>query len=107
MVAGRGARGGTRTTGAVGWRRRQAACRQASEQKRRRPAGWKWWPQIGQAVVTPSLRGGVSGMAALALALLQRPPEAVRLGAGLEDVGAIGDPVEQRLAEPRVRDDLG
>jgi len=33
----------------------------------------------------------------------QRAPEAERFRSGLDDVGSICDPVQQRLAEPRIR----
>src|SRR3712207_9470313 len=49
--------------------------------------------------------------------MIRRPPRSTLfpyttlfrsgVGAGLEDVGAVGDAVEQGFAEPGVRDDLG
>src|SRR6266508_771486 len=107
LVAG-GKRGGT-AGGGTGWRRRHAAWRQAAVQKRRRPTGRKPRPQTGQAVVWLSLRDGAaaSGLATgalLSLPPLQRPPEAVRLRAGLDDVGAVRGPVQQRLTAAGVGD---
>src|SRR2546422_5431826 len=108
-MAARGGDGGSTGTGAR-WRRRQAAWRHASEQKRRRPTGRTSRPESAQAVVTPTLRDGAVTTVPLSLAglaLRQGAPEAEGLGAGLDDVGAVGDAVEQCLAEPGVGDDLG
>ena len=33
--------------------------------------------------------------------------EAIGIGSGFDDVGAVGDPVEQRLAQPGIGEDLG
>jgi hypothetical protein len=46
-------------------------------------------------------------MTVLPLALIEGASEAVGVGPRLKDVGAVGDAVEQRLAEAGVGDDLG
>ena len=46
-------------------------------------------------------------MAVLPLALVEGPTEAIGVGARFEDVGTVGDAVEQRFAEAGVGDDLG
>src|SRR5438045_6472317 len=58
-VAGRGVWVGRGGRGAA-WPRRQAAWRQAAEQKRCRPTGTNARPQRGQLIVTLSLRYGLS-----------------------------------------------
>src|SRR3954468_785320 len=40
------------------------------------------------------------------LHLRDRAPEAIRFRTGLQDVSAIRDPIQQRLAEPRIRNHL-
>src|SRR6266851_9909757 len=94
----------------AGWPWRQAAWRHASSQKRRRPCGVKLRLHIAhmRAIVrSPSLRDGVFVMpASLALALRECAFEAERVRARLDDVGAVGDAIQHRFAQPRVRDDL-
>src|ERR1700680_2362353 len=91
---------GIAISSARGWRRRQAFCRHAASQKRCRPTGSNTTPHIAQRVVSLSLRNGFIGTSlAAALVLLERAAEAVRLGARLDDVGAVGDAVQQRLAQ--------
>src|SRR5215211_7459299 len=70
---------------------------------------WRWgsgggtffcgWLGIGDRTVG-RLRSSVTA------AKFERAAEAVRIGAGFDDVGAVGDAIEQRLAKPRVRNDL-
>src|SRR5438067_6209104 len=93
-----------------GCRSRQAAWRHASSQKRCRPCGMKLAPQNPQLRVIAwplSLRDGVFVIdAPLALTLCQGPFETVRVRARLDDVGAVGDAIQHRLAQPSVGDDL-
>src|SRR5688572_8596715 len=90
----------------VGWRRRQLAWRQASEQKRRRPAGRKPRPQAGQAIVTASLRDGGgrftrcppfrAGPGELPAGPAAGFLEAERLAGGDDHDGVVEETVEQR-----------
>jgi hypothetical protein len=90
----------------AGCRSRQAACRHASSQKRRRPCGVKLAPQNPhmRVVARPlSLRNGVLVIPTpSALPLRQRPFEPVRFRARLDDVGAVGDAIQYRFAQPSV-----
>ena len=52
---------------------------------------------MGQAIVRSSLRDGASGMTVLPFALIKGASEAVGVGPRFEDVGAVGDAVEQRV----------
>src|SRR5216684_2929718 len=80
MVAGRGARVGSGGSGGA-WPRRQAAWRQAAEQKRCRPTGTNVRPQRGQGIVTLSLRYGLSTISGLRPSGLGPPaPQLVREG---------------------------
>src|SRR5438876_4952719 len=93
----------------AGCRSRQAAWRHASAQKRRRPYGTNPPPHIAhRRVIAPpplSLLNGDSVLVALALALCQSAFEAERVRTRLDDVGAVGDAVQHRFAQPSVRDD--
>src|SRR5712692_2578584 len=78
MVAGRGARVGSGGSGGA-WPRRQAACRQAAEQKRCRPTGTNARPQRGQPIDTISLRHGLSTIPGLRSSGLGPPlPQLIR-----------------------------
>src|SRR5712692_6182345 len=79
-VAGRGVRVGRGGRGEA-WPRRQAAWRQAAEQKRCRPTGTNARPQRGQGIVTLSLRYGLSTISGLRPSGLGPPaPQLVREG---------------------------
>jgi hypothetical protein len=57
-----------------GYRRRQAACRQASEHQRRRPAGVNGWPQAGHEALSLRLssRDGITAPGGWLAAARQR-----------------------------------
>src|SRR3981081_4163416 len=101
MTLERGTRRGSDGSTEAGWRCRQAAWRHASSQKRRRPCGVKLLPHIAhrRVIARPlSLRDGLFGMPApLTLALRKCAFEAERVRAGLDDVGAVGDPSNTAL----------
>src|SRR5712692_9557501 len=120
MVASGDAGGGAAATAAagpalgLGWRRRQAAWRQASEHQRRRPAGVNGWPQAGHAAVVslrPSLRDGVwaggwrGGVRVTGLLLLSgcrgdaaqvTVLEPVGIAFERDDLGVVDEPVDHR-----------
>src|ERR1700704_6380581 len=108
MTLERGTRRGSDGKVEVGCRSRQAAWRHASSQKRRRPCGTNPSPHLAhkRVIVPPlSLLNGDSVLVALALALCQRTFEAERVRAGLNNVGAVGNAIQHRFAQPSVRDD--
>ena len=51
-------------------------------------------------------RGNVVQLRVAALALLQGSAKAVRVSPGLNDVGAVGNAIDQRLAEPCIGNHL-
>jgi hypothetical protein len=54
------------------------------------------------AAALPRRRGINSWYPGVALALLQGTAKAVRLGSGLDDIGAVGDAVDHAFAQPGV-----
>ena len=57
----------------------------------------------GRPLASPVLASG-SPFHRLAVLFLQRPPETIGLGSGLDDMGLIGQAVQHGLAQPRVRE---
>jgi hypothetical protein len=105
-VPSRGARAGSGGNGA-GWRSCQAACRPAALQNTRRPDGRNRRPHTPQAIVTPSLRNGGSGMARLLST--PNPPQRLwvkprRIESPVRFSGRAGDPQAEELSWPPLGD---
>src|SRR5581483_6369492 len=100
-----------RELAAVAGRTAGAAATRSADRRRSRSGGDRVARTPGRTRRSLSLRcryaTGGSCRASVLGALLERAAEAVGLGAGLDDVGAVGQPVQQRLAQPGVGNDLG
>src|SRR6266702_1810862 len=71
-------------------------CREVSQRSRR--------PEGGGGAARPRARGVVAGSASL---LVEAVAKAPGLGAGVDDVGAVGEAVDDGLGEAGVVEDLG
>ena len=74
-------------------------------------AGWMLrrcvWPTSWAGGCRARLRGGVSASLLLGAAAFEAVAEAPALGAGVDDVRAVGDPVDDGLGHARVGEHFG